>query len=374
MEKDNVVRSSAEKKEPLIHIVKREQLPVWKTWLIRAIVILAAVVTASVFIVLITGANPISVWSTMFRGVFKSQSVVWRFFRELAILLGVALALTPAFKMRFWNIGGEGQIVIGGLATYAVAMVLGGKLPTAVIIPLMIIAGILAGALWGFIPAIFKAFFGTNETLFTLMMNYVAMGLVTFCAVTFKWEKIQGQTTLSVIDASTRLPKVINEHFLTIVAIAVLTIGMYIYLKYTKQGYEISVVGESENTARYVGINVKKVIIRTMIISGAICGLIGFIKVSGFNWTVSTETGGGLGFTAIMVSWLAKFNPFSMVLTSGLLTFFQFGAKEVSQKFGYNEAFSEIITGIVLFFIIAAEFFIKYQIKFRKSSKGGKTE
>ena len=360
--------------EPLIRIVKREPLPFGKSFLIRALTILAAIIVASVFIVSITGANPVLVWSTMFRGVFKSTNVLWRFCRELAILLGVALALTPAFKMRFWNIGGEGQIVIGGLATYAVAMSFAGKLPMGVIVPLMLVAGIAAGAVWGAIPAIFKAFFGTNETLFTLMMNYVAMGLVTFCAITFKWEKIQGQTTLTVIDATTRLPKVINEHFLTIVAIAILTVGMYIYLKYTKQGYEISVVGESENTAKYVGINVKKVIIRTMLISGAICGLIGFIKVSGFNWTVSTETGGGLGFTAIMVSWLAKFNPFSMVLTSGLLTFFQFGAKEVSQKFGYNEAFSEIITGIVLFFIIASEFFINYRIVLRKSAKGGKTE
>jgi simple sugar transport system permease protein len=358
--------------EPLIRVVKRDPLPFWKAALVRAAMILAAVVVASVFIVMITGANPALVWSTMFRGVFKSKSVVWRFVRELAILLGVALALTPAFKMRFWNIGGEGQIVIGGLATYAVAMTMGGKLPSAVIVPLMLVAGLAAGAVWGFVPAIFKAFFGTNETLFTLMMNYVAMGLVTFCAITFKWEKIQGQTALTVISSSTRLPIVINEHFLTIVAIALLTVGMYIYLKYTKQGYELSVVGESENTAKYVGISVKKVIIRTMIISGAICGLIGFIKVAGFNWTVSTETGGGLGFTAIMVSWLAKFNPFSMVLTSGLLTFFQFGAKEVSQKFGYNEAFSEIITGIVLFFIIATEFFLNYRVVIRKSAKGGR--
>lgn len=360
--------------EPLIRVVKRDPMPFWKSALVRAAMILAAIVVSSIFIVAITGANPALVWSTMIRGVFKSKNVVWRFVRELSILLGVALALTPAFKMRFWNIGGEGQIVIGGLATYAVAMTLGGKLPTGVIVPLMLLAGLLAGAIWGFIPAIFKAFFGTNETLFTLMMNYVAMGLVTFCAITFKWEKIQGQTALTVIAPGTRLPVVINEHFLTIIAIALLTVGMYIYLKYTKQGYELAVVGESENTAKYVGISVKKVIIRTMLISGAICGLIGFIKVSGFNWTVSTETGGGLGFTAIMVSWLAKFNPFSMVLTSGLLTFFQFGAKEVSQKFGYNEAFSEIITGIVLFFIIATEFFLNYRIIVRKSSKGGKEE
>ncbi len=359
--------------EPLIRIVKRDPLPLWKVILVRAVMLLVAIAVASAVIVLIIKTNPLTVWKMMFRSVFKKTTITWRFFRELALLLGVALALTPAFKMRFWNIGGEGQIVIGGLATYAVAITLGEKLPIAAIIPLMLLAGLLAGAIWGMVPAIFKVFFGTNETLFTLMMNYVAMGLVTFCAVTFGWEKIVGQTTLRLITSSARLPHVVNEHFLTILTVAILTVGMYIYLKYSKQGYEISVVGESENTAKYVGINVKKVVIRTMIISGAICGLIGFIKVAGFNWTTSRETGGGLGFTAIMVSWLAKFNPFSMVLTSGLLTFFQFGANEVASKFG-NKAFSEVITGVVLFFVIATEFFLNYRIVFRKAAKGEQKE
>ena len=137
---------------------------------------------------------------------------------------------------------------------------------------------------------------------------------------------------------------------------------MYIYLKYSKHGYEIAVVGGSENTARYIGINVKKVIIRTMAISGAICGLTGLLLVGGTSHSIASTTADGRGFTAIMVSWLAKFNPLIMILTSFLLVFLDRGADEVSTKFGLNNSFSDILTGIILFFIIGCEFFIQYKI------------
>ena len=357
--------------EPLIRVVKRDPLPFLKASLVRAAMILAAVVVASVFIVMITGANPALVWSTMFRGVFKSKSVVWRFVRELAILLGVALALTPAFKMRFWNIGGEGQIVIGGLATYAVAMTLGGTLPTVVIVPLMLVAGLLAGAVWGLVPAIFKAFFGTNETLFTLMMNYVAIQLVAYFSVV--WESPKGSGSIGVINPNTMIgwfPQIgSSKYLLNIIIVSVLTVAMYVYLNYSKQGYEISVVGESERTARYIGIKVEKVIMRTMLISGAICGLAGLLLVGGTNHTISTTTAGGRGFTAIMVSWLAKFDPLYMVLTSFLLIFLEMGAQQVSVDFRISTSISDIVTGIILLFIIGCEFFLQYRVVTSKHRK-----
>lgn len=144
---------------------------------------------------------------------------------------------------------------------------------------------------------------------------------------------------------------------------------MYLYLRYSKHGYEISVVGESENTARYIGINVKKVIIRTLILSGAVCGIAGLLLVSGTDHTITRDTVAGRGFTAIMVSWLAKFNPFYMILTSFLIVFLEKGANEISTIYGLNNSFSEILTGIIVFFIIGSEFFINYTIKFRKSHK-----
>ena len=149
----------------------------------------------------------------------------------------------------------------------------------------------------------------------------------------------------------------------------VLTVLMFIYLKYSKHGYEIAVVGESENTARYIGIRVKKVILRTMLLSGALCGIAGLMLVAGTDHTITRDTAGGRGFTAILVSWLAKFNPLYMMLTAFLVVFLQKGAEEISTVFQLNGSFSDILTGIIIFFIIGSEFFIQYTVRFRRTAK-----
>ena len=357
-----------ESHEPIFHIAKRNTLPWWKAWTIRIVSIVCAMIVCSVVIILLTKQNPIGIWAAMFKGAFGTENIVWRLMRDVSLLLCVALAVTPAFKMRFWNCGAEGQVLIGCLATFATVRFLAGTVSDIVLLLLCLVFALLAGAIWGFIPAVFFAFFKTNETLFTLMMNYVAKGLITLSIVFFKWENVFGSQIVSPM-RSGRLPMVYNSHLLIILIVAALTLFMYVYLRYTKQGYEISVVGESENTANYIGINVKKVVIRTMLISGAICGLAGFLLVSGKDGTVSPETADGRGFTAIMVSWLAKFNPIYMILTSLLLVFFQFGSKQITREFRLNDDFSEILTGIIIFFIIGSEFFINYQLKFRKHTK-----
>ena len=273
--------------------------------------------------------------------------------------------------MRFWNIGAEGQVLIGGLATAACMILLGDKVPNALLIIIMIAASMIAGAIWAVIPAVFKARFDTNETLFTLMMNYVGIQLVSYFVTV--WEVPKGSGKIGIINQSTHagwLPTIGEyDYLLNIIVVALLTVFMYVYLKYSKHGYELSVVGESENTARYIGINVKKVIIRTMLLSGAICGIAGLLLVGGTNHTITTTTADNRGFTAIMVSWLAKFNPLYMIFTSFLIVFLQKGANEISTVFRLNQSFSDIITGIILFFIIGSEFFINYQLKFHHSHK-----
>jgi len=302
----------------------------------------------------------------MISGAFGSSLRLWSLFQEIAILLCVSLAVTPAFKMRFWNIGAEGQVLVGGLATVSVMMFLGGTMPTPVLILVMIAASVLAGIIWAVIPAIAKALWNTNETLFTLMMNYVAIQLVAFFLKTFVKS---GSGVLSPMPEF-GLPVIANQpYLLNIIIVAVLTILVYIYLKYTKQGYEISVVGESENTAKYIGINVKKVIMRTLVVSGALCGIAGLLIVGGTNHTISTTSAGGRGFTAIMVSWLAKFNPIIMIVTSFLIVFLDKGASQVSTDFRIPEAISDIVTGIILFFIIGCEFFLQYKILLTKNRK-----
>ena len=362
---------STKKHEPLFHIVKRNAIPWWKAWIVRAVAILFAMVACSVVTILLTKQNPILVWGAMFKGAFGTDRIIWRLFRDISLLLCVSLAVTPAFKMRFWNCGAEGQVLMGCLATFATVRFLGETLSEPLLLVVSLVAALVVGAVWGLIPALFYAFFKTNETLFTLMMNYVAKGLITLSIIHFQWENTFGSQIVSPLRIG-RLPKVYNDHLVIILTVALLTVLMYVYLNYTKQGYEISVVGESENTANYIGINVKSVVIRTMLISGAICGLAGFLLVSGKDGTVSPDTADGRGFTAIMVSWLAKFNPIYMILTSLLLVFFQFGSKEITRSFRLNDDFSEILTGIVIFFIIGSEFFINYQLKMRKFGKGDK--
>ena len=354
--------------EPLFHIVKRDSMPKLNSFLIRIGSILFALIFCGILTMVLTGENPISVYVTMFEGAFGSTRKFWKLMQSLAMLLCVSLALTPAFKMRFWNIGGEGQVLIGGLATTACMILLGDKVPNGLLILIMVVASVLAGAIWALIPAIFKAKFNTNETLFTLMMNYVGIQLVSyFCMY---WENPKGAGKIGIINRATEagwFPTIGGQNYLlNIIIVAIITVAMYIYLKYSKHGYEIAVVGESENTARYIGINVNKVILRTMALSGAVCGIAGLLLVGGTDHTISTSTADGRGFTAIMVSWLGKFNPIYMIFTSLLLVFLDAGADQISMIFGLNQSFSEIITGIILFFIIGSEFFITYQLKFRK--------
>ena len=360
-----------ENKAPLIHITKRKALP-WQTaLLIRVAAILISLVFCGIITTVFTGLNPIKVYASMFTGAFGTPRKIWILGQETAILLAVALALTPAFRMRFWNLGGEGQILIGGLATAACMILLGNKLPNGVLIPLMIVSAIVAGGIWALIPAFFKAKWNTNETLFTLMMNYVATQLVAYFVII--WEVPKGSGKIGIINQNTEagwIPQIgPYKYLLNILVVAVLTIVMYIYLKYSKQGYEISVVGESQNTARYVGIKVERVIIRTMLISGAICGFTGLLLVGGTDHTITTTIAGGRGFTAVMVAWLAKFNPAVMVMASLLLVFMGRGSGEISTTFGLNQSFGDILTGIILFFIIGCEFFVNYKLNFRSSAK-----
>lgn len=360
-------------KEPRIQITKQTEVSWSKSLLVRAIAIIAALIICAVVIVFLTKYNPFEVYAAMFKGAFGTTRKVWNTFQKLAILLCISLAVTPAFKMKFWNIGAEGQTLVGGLAAAACMIYWGDTMPPVILFPLMAIACIVAGMIWGIVPAIFKAIFNTNETLFTLMMNYVAMQIVSFCIVF--WENPKDSNTVGVINRDTMggwLPYLFEQKYLlNILIVALITIGMYIYLSYTKHGYEISVVGESENTARYIGINVKKVIIRTMAISGALCGIAGMLLVSGTDHTINTNTVSGMGFTAIMVSWLAKFNPIYMILTSFLIVFLEQGAGEIATTFQLNESVADILTGIILFFIIGCEFFIQYKVHFRAKSKEG---
>ena len=358
------------RKESLFHISKRETLPLPKALAIRLGIILLSLIFCGLVTMVLTGENPIGVYGTILDGAFGSSRRTGVTFRNVAILLGISLAVTPAFKMRFWNIGAEGQTLSGCLATTACMILLGDKMPSAVVTLIALLAALAAGALWGFLPAFFKAKWNTNETLFTLMMNYVATQLASFFIIV--WEVPKGAGKIGIINQSTKsgwLPELGNAYLLPILIVAIMTGVIYIYMQYSKHGYEIAVVGESQRTASYAGIKVDRVIIRTMVLSGALCALIGFILTSGVDHTLTTTIVDSRGFTAVMVSWMSMFNPFIMIAASLLLVTMDRGASEVSSSLGLNHSFADILTGIILFFIIATEFFITYKITLRKSGK-----
>ena len=354
----------------MIQISKRGAVSRKKSLAIRLAAIVIAIIVCAVITMATTGTDPFAVFSAFINGSFGTERKLWIFLQNTAILLIISLAVTPAFKMHCWNLGAEGQVLAGAMAAAACMVLLGDKVSSNVIILCMIVSAIAAGALWAGIPAFFKAKFNTNETLFTLMMNYVATQIVAYFCV--KWENPVGSCTIGVINQSSMagwLPELGNKYLLVILVAVFMTAVVYFYLNYTKHGYEIAGVGESERTARYIGIKVPRVIIRTMLFSGAICGLAGLLLVGGIHHTVSTSLVGGQGFTAVMVSWLAAFNPVVMILTSALLIFMGSGANQLASSCGLNQSFGDILTGVLIFFIIGSEFFVQYKISFRKKNR-----
>ena len=366
----------------MIRISKRNSISLGKSVLIRGIAIFLSLIATAIVILAIVGLNPIDVYVSMAKGTFGDPFNLFGkrfqyFLRDMMILTCIAIGLAPAFKMRFWNVGAEGQMLVGAIGAMFFMRNFAGKMPNVLLFVCMIAAALLLGGIWGLIPGFFKAKWNTNETLFTLMMNYIAIRFTAFCVA--KWENPFGSNTVGIVNSDTKtgwignlLSKGYNGDYLwTVLIVLVLCTAMWAYLRYSKQGYEIAVVGDSENTARYAGIRVNRVYMRTMAISGAVCGFAGFLAVSAVSHTISISTAGGRGFTAIIVAWLAKMNPFVMLLISALLTFLSKGAIQIATDFQLNEYASEIISGIVLFFILGSEFFINYKLKLRGSHKEG---
>ena len=347
-----------------IHLIRRLDFPRLYYWLIRAGGLLLALLIAGIFTTILKPGKFGVFYQQMFLGVFdpSDADILWEFLETFGLLVLVAFALAPAFKMKFWNIGGEGQIIVGCIVAAGICKFL--PADDTVLIILSLFGGVLAGMIWAVIPALFKAIFNTNETLFTLMMNYVAFGLVgMFIEI---WVP-SGSHVMGLIPNG-NIPEIAGTgYFVNLVLIVTVVAAMIVYLKKTKHGYELTVVGESVNTARYIGINVKKVIIRTMILSGGICGLIGFMLVCGHHYTLSTTLTNNNGFTGVLIAWLGGFEPGPMILFAALVAFFQCGSTQAASSIGISfEEFSKIITGMFFLIVIASEFFVNYKVVLEK--------
>ena len=356
-------------KSPLIRISKRENMNPHTIWLIRFLAFIVAILL-SLLVLIAAGANPIEAYKTMISGALGKKSGIRQVVKVATPLLGTALALAPCFKMKFWNIGAEGQITVGAMAAAFFAINFGKSWSSPILLIAMGLASMLLGALWAGIPAVFKSKWKTNETLFTLMLNYIAIGIVGWLQGG-PWEGKQGSQVIPNFADAAILPKVFGVHCGWIIVLFIVAF-MFVYMNYTKHGYELSVLGESENTARYAGMSVTKITVRTACLSGAICGLVGFMVASGANQTLYADVADGVGFTAITVAWLAQLNPFAMIIISLLFGVLSKGASSMQTGMSVPSSVSDIIKGLLLFCLLGCEFFINYKLTLRKKEESGK--
>lgn len=366
-------------KLPQLQVSKRGDLTAGQTTVYYTLAVLAALVFGGLFIA-INGVNPFSYFSTVVTGCFKNTIYLRGFIRIIIPLIITSLGIAASFKMKFWNIGGNGQFIVGAVAAATVGFACNDALPRWLTLLLMAVAGALGGALFGLIPALCKVKFGTSETLLTLMFNYIAFYVLTYLKNLMFFRKLSDtgevyRPDFKQLPQSAWLYEIklgsLNIDISLIVAL-LLVVLFYVYFKHSKQGYEVSVVGDSQNTARYAGMNVKGIILRTMFISSAIVGLGGMLQVSGSATSHMLGDGitGDVGWTAVIVAWLAKLNPFAILIVSLLMGILQKGSAVAESAYQISSAASDILEGIILFSVLAADFFINYRIVVKK--KGGK--
>ncbi|MBO5275071.1 MAG: ABC transporter permease [Clostridia bacterium] len=353
--------------ENRFHVVKRAELPFKQTALLYILAIVLALVAGGIFILCI-GHNPFSFYATLISGCFRSKLAFVALIKIIMPLLLTTLGVAVAFKMKFWNIGAEGQFIMGAICATYFALYWG-DMPHFLLVIVMMLAGFVGGGIWGLIPAYFKCRFDTNETLLTLMLNYIALYIVQYLRDgPWRDPAAGGFLKIAKHPESAWLDKLFGIDITWVICI-ILVVIMFIYLSYTKQGYEIAVVGDSHNTARYAGMNVKGIILRTMFISAAVCGLAGMLQVTGdaTSHTLTMGIASGVGFTAIIVAWLAKLNPFGILLVSTFFGILDKGSGVAESTFGLSSSVADVLQGIILFFILGLDFFIRYKIVISKS-------
>lgn len=356
----------------MFKLVKRSEVSNRKATGIKLIAILFALLTSSILIMILK-LNPMEVYISMLKGAFGSEYRIKETIIKSIPLVIAALGTSIAFRMQFWNIGGEGQIMMGAFSASFVALNFT-QLPKPILLSLMMVAGLIGGGLWALIPAFLKAKWGTNETIVTLMMNYIAIKWVTYLQYgPWKDPKSMGFPKIANFTDNAILPKLLGVHIGWIFALA-LVIFTYILMKHSKKGYEIAVLGESENTARYAGINIKKTIITAMILSGGLCGLVGMIQASAINNTLSVELSAGVGFTAIIIAWLSALKAPVILIVSILFAALLQGGSFIQTAFGIPQAAAQILQGMILFFVLGSEFFVRFKIVRNSEPKFDKQE
>ena len=372
---------TAKKRRPLIRVAKRADLSFGKSVLTYVLAVLAAVLAGGLLI-LANGVDPFAYYRTMLAGCFNQTIHFNGLIRIITPLLITSLGIAVAFKMKFWNIGANGQFIAGAIFAATAGFLIDDALPRWATLLIMLVSGAAGGALLGLIPALCKVKFGTNETLLTLMFNYIAYYILTYLKNTMFFRKLSASGEILRPDFK-RLPENAWMYQINIGKISIdlslllallLVVLLYLYFRKTKQGYELSIVGDSQNTARYAGMNVARIVIRTMCISAAIVGAAGMLQVSGSatSHTLSDGITSDVGWTGITVAWLAKLHPAGILITSILIGILQKGSAVAESAFSIPSATSSILQGVILFTVLAADFFTRYRLIFASRDGGEK--
>ena len=354
-----------------IRLEPRAVVPRWLSPLATVGAVAIALVISGVIIAAV-GGDPIRSYLHILNAAFGSIGVLSDTLVKATPLLLTGLACALAFRMRLWNIGAEGQFLLGawGASAVVLAPILPVGTPAIIVIPAMMLAGAAAGALWGLIPGVLRAFLGVNEIITTLMLNYVALFWIQFW-VFGPWSEGGFQQTRAFPPAA-ELPR-LTDFSSSVPAFAGLTVHLglvfgivaagivWVILERSRWGYEIRLIGDSPKAARYAGIDIRRNIIVVFAISGALAGLAGMSEVSGVVHRLQDRISPGYGFTAIIIAYLARFDPLKVIVASVL-----FGALILAGREIQPSGVPAMIQGVILFALIVAEVLVRYRVRFER--------
>lgn len=336
------------------------------TILIPLVSILLAFLLGAI-VLLASGHDPVAVYNAMFGGAFGSTNGLAETLVKTIPLLLTSLGVSIAFRMLLWNIGAEGQLHLGAIAATGTALYLVPGAPAIIIIPAMMLAGFLGGALWGLIPGALRAYFKVNEIITSLMLNYVAILFMEFL-VYGPWKNPKGfgfPGTAQLPDPAW-LPHIPQTRVhLGLLFGLLAAVAIYIILRRTVWGYEIRVIGENERAARYAGMNIARNILLVMIVSGGLAGLAGMSEVAGIAHQLQRNLSPGYGYTAIIIAWLAKLNPWVIVLVSFLFAGLLVGGDQLQISMGLPAAIAPMLQSTILFFLLGGELLSNYRLRRR---------
>lgn len=348
----------------IVRIEKRLTTPRWMNYVVPGASIVVALFLGAILFAA-AGVNPLQAYGTIFTGAFASVDGLTGTLVKAIPLILCGLGVAIAFRTLLWNIGAEGQLFMGAFAAAGVALFLLPNAPPIVLIPVMLLAGFLAGALWGFIPGVLKALLGVNEIITSLMLNYVAILWVDYL-IYGPWKDPQGWGFPGTAPFPAALfPRIPGTRVHLGLILGILAAGLLAFaLQRTRWGYETRVIGENQRAARYAGIDLVKNILLVMLISGGLAGLAGASELCGLS-TPRLQMGlsPGYGYTAIIVAWLSRLNPWAILLVAFLFAGLLVGGDRVQIAMHLPRATAYILQGIILFAVLGGEIFVRYRVR-----------